>query len=177
VTTLSKISVSQHAITEAVRDFRVDRRVADEWVRSNLRKATFISDIMSDDGKNCRLYAYQRTAFILADNTDYVITVYPRHQAVNELSAKVSALLQRELRKAERMERAVERKVNVAKARLKVERAECKWRMEITPSASVKRKNTARLAEIDAIVAELERELFDARKARSSVAKSAVMYV
>jgi hypothetical protein len=176
-TLTARLIVSQHAISEAVRDFRIDKRVAEDWVRSNYRKAAFVSDIVSEEGKACRLFAYQRIAFILADTEEYVITVYPRHTAIPELSAKVSALLQRELRKAARMERTIERRVRVEKSRLKVERAECKWRMEITPSASVKRANTLRIAQIDKKLAELDRELFDAKKAKSSVAKSVIMYM
>jgi hypothetical protein len=172
-----KISVSQHAIDEAIRDFRVNPKVAEEWLRSNLRKASFISDIISESGNPCRLFGFQRIAFVLDASSDRVITVYPRHHAVNGLQTKVQALILRELRNAERRERSIERKVNVTKAQLTVERAECKLRMTITPSKAVVRVNTARIAEINAAMAELDRELFEAKKERSSIAKSAVMYV
>jgi hypothetical protein len=172
-----KISVSQHAIDEAASDFRVDRSVAEDWIRSNLRKAAFVSDIISEGGKPCRLFGFQRIAFILADTADFVITVYPRRAVLSGLQSKVQALVLRELRKAERKERSIERKVLVTKAELTVERAQCKYRMTVTPSKAVVRTNTARIAEITAVMAELDRELFDAKKEKSALAKSLVAYL
>lgn len=172
-----KITVSKHAIDRAVQHFRVDRRVAEDWVRSQFRKATYISDIISDDGKPTRLFAFNRIAFAVADAADFIMTIYPQHHAVTEISQKVRKVIERELRNAERKERSVARRVSVAKAKLAVERAECEYRMTVTPSQAVIAANTARIAQIDEEIAELDRELDEAKRAKSSVAKSLVAYV
>lgn len=172
-----KITVSQHAIDEAIRDFRLDRRIAEEWIRSNVKKALFIANIVGDDGKPSRLFAYQRAAFILADTEDYVITVYRREHANTDLYRRVQTLVGRELSRYERKERATERRVRVEKARLEIEKAECRWRMEMTPSAKVISANTRRIAQIDEKIARLDAELMAARKEKSAIAKSVVMFV
>lgn len=173
----TRIAVSQHAIDRAIQHFRVDRRVAEDWVRSQFRKATFISDIVSEDGKPTRLFAFNRIAFAVADATDFILTCYPQNHAVTELSQKVRKLIERELRKAERTEQSVARHVSVAKAKLAIERAECEYRMTITPSDAVVRKNRKRISEIDEEITKLDAELLDAKKAKSAVAKSLVAFM
>lgn len=171
------ISVSQHAIDRAIQNFRVDRRVAEEWVRSQFRKATFVSEVISDEGKPTRLYAFNRIAFAVADTADVIMTIYSRNYALPELSDKVQRLIERELRRAERMEQSVARRVSVEKAKLAIERAKCEYNMTITPSRSVIAANTARITEIDEELTKLDAELMDAKKAKSSVAKSLVAYL
>lgn len=174
---LGTITVSRHAIDEAIRDFRVNPKVAEEWLRSNLKKAEFIANIVSEEGKPCRLFAFNRAAFILADTVDYVITVYPRHSAPTDLYSRVKSVVLRELAKFERKERVTARRVSVEKAKLTVERAKCAYRMAVTPSKSVIAFNTKRIDEIDAKLTQLDAELMRARKEKSAVAKSIVMFV
>ena len=170
-----KVTVSHHAVDEAVKDFRVDRRVAEEWIRNNFRKATFVSDIVSEDGKPCRLFGYQRIAFIMAQDADHIVTVYPRNTST--VHAKVKALIDRELKRAQKKESQELRKIRIEKAQLNVERANCSLRMELTPSAAVVRNNTKRIADIDAELARLDSEILRIKKEKSSVAKSVVMYI
>lgn len=172
-----RINVSQHAIDESIRDFRVPKLTAEDWVRSNLRKSTFISDIVGEDGRPCRLFAFQRIAFILDASDDRVITVYPRHHAVTTLQTKVQAVVTRELRNAKRKLAATERLINVQKAQLNVEAAQCDYRMAITPSQAVIRSNTERKIKLAAKMSLLDAELLDAKKEYSAVAKSVVTYV
>lgn len=174
---LAKVTVSRHAIDEAVRDFRIDRRVAEEWICSNVRKAQFIAHIVSDEGVPCRLYAVNRAAFIVADSTDYVITVYPRNGAPTDLYNRVRTLVLRELAKFERKERVTARRVSVAKAQLTVERAKCEYRMAVTPSKTVIAFNTKRISQIDEALTQLDAELMRAKKEKSAIAKSIVMFV
>lgn len=170
-----KVTVSKHAVDEAVKDFRVDRRSAEEWIRTNFRKAVFVSDIVSEDGSPRRLFGYQRIAFIVEATVDIIITVHPRNHSI--VHAKVKALLDRELKRAQKKEALELRKIRIEKARLNVERANCSLRMEMTPSAAVIRTNTQRIAEIDASLACLDAEVLRIKKEKSSVAKSVVMYI
>lgn len=172
-----KISVSQHATARATEHFRVPRPTADEWIRTNLRRATFIANIVGEDGKRSRLYAHQRIAFVLADTEDYVLTVYPQHQAGETIRAKVADLVARELRKLERKERATERAVAVEKAKIAVQIAECRLKMTITPSARVVATNTAAIRALETKAAELDRMVAEVKREKSTFAKGVVMYV
>lgn len=172
-----RVTVSQHAIDEAIRDFRVDPRIAEDWIRSKLKKAKFIANIVSIEGKPARLFAVERIALILSDIEDTVITVYPRHNVIDELKSQVDAVVQRALRKAERQVKAAERKVAVEKARLRKEIAECEWKMTITPSKRVINANKAKIAELERKIANLDEELLRVKKEASTIAKSAVAYV
>jgi hypothetical protein len=132
-----KVSVSKHAIDRAVDRFRLNPIVAAQWVKDNVERASFIANIIGSDGRPCRLFAFQRAAFILADTTDYVLTVYSQHNVESSLKLKVHAIISRELAKAERQERTATHKANVARAKLEVEIAECNYRMYVTPSKTV----------------------------------------
>lgn len=172
-----KIRVSQHAIDETVKDFRIPREFAVEWVMRSLRKSRYIANIISKDGNPSRLFCYQRAAFILADSEDFVITVYENNSPDNRMHSKIEALAMRELQKIERKERATERRVRIEKAKLAVEMAECRLRMEITPSKSVVAKNNAKLTQINERIAELDAELVAVKREKSSLAKSVVAYL
>jgi hypothetical protein len=172
-----KIGISKHAIDEAVKDFRIDRKDAEEWIRSNLRKSRFISDIISQEGRPSRLYAYQRVALILADSEDFVFTVYPQNTPDSRLHSKVETLILRELRKAERIERAAIRRASVEKARLAVEKARCELAMTVTPSKSVIAANTAKIAQINESISQLDRQVLEAKRTKSSIAKALAAYL
>lgn len=174
---IGKVTVSNHANDRATEHFRISRDKAAAWVIDNVRKATFISDITSDEGKPCRLYGFQRIAYVLDAAADHVITLYPQNYAVTSVQRKVNAIVRRELEKAERKERAVERHTRVEKAKLAVEIAQCKLRMEITPSKAVVARNNVILAQINAKVADLDTALQAARREKTSYAKSLLMYV
>lgn len=172
-----KITVSRHAIDEAVKDFRVDRKDAEEWVRANLRKSRFISDIISPEGRPSRVFAYHRIAFILDRAEDVVITVYPQNSPDSRLHAKVETLIMRELRNAERTERAAIRSAAVEKARLAIEKARCEYAMTVTPSKAVIAANTRKITEIDELITQLDRQVLESKRAKSSVAKALAAYL
>ncbi|MBG9736467.1 hypothetical protein [Paenibacillus alvei] len=172
-----KITVSSHAIDEAVKDFRVNRKVADEWIRSNLRKARFIADIVSDELKPRRLYGFQRIAFILEVDRNHVITVHPRHHSVTELKRKIEAIVFRELRKAQRLESVTERKHRLTKAELNVERAQLLLKIERARSESTKLACNARINAIDEYIAQLDAEFTKILKEKSAIAKSAIAFI
>lgn len=174
---MNTVSISRHAIDEAVRDFRVDRRVAEQWVRSTLKKAQFVANIISEEGEPQRLFAHHRAAFVLKNTEDFVITCYPVNHGVTALHTKIKAAAMRELTKAERKERATERRVRIDKARLNVEKAACAYKMEITPSRAVIAANTKRIAEINEMLTKLDAELLRVKKEKKAVAKSIVMFL
>ncbi|WP_010495001.1 hypothetical protein [Paenibacillus elgii] len=171
------IRVTAHAIDEAVKDLRYPRQLAEQKIREDVKRAKFVAQILSEDGISRRLFAYRGVSYIMALDEDIVITVYPRLRSPYELHTKVEALVAVELRKIERKERTAERQARVEKARLAVDAAECRLKMEITPSAKVRRANTAKLAEIDAKIAEIDRGLAAVKREKSTFAKGVARYV
>lgn len=172
-----RIGVSSHAIDEAVKDLKYPRLVAEDRIRSDVRKAKFISVVYDKDGRPGRLFAHQGVSYIMGLDEHVVVTVYPRHTSAPTLHSRIEAVIARELRKLERKERATERHAAVEKARLAVEAANCRLKMVMTPSKAVIRRNTDRLAQIDEEFAELDRKLAEIRREKSTFAKGIVRYV
>jgi len=172
-----KIAVTQHAIDEAVRDFRVPRQTAEEWIRSNFRKATFIANIISAEGKPTRMFACNRIIFAVAPDEDRVITVYPANQQRPYIREKVSALVTRELRKIERRERIMERRITLTKAELEVEKAALQLRMLRARSEATRLACQARINAINEYYTQLDGDLRAIRDEKRAVAKTVAAYL
>lgn len=172
-----KVSVSKHAAERAVEHFRINPANATQWIKDNVERAAFIANIIGVDGRPSRLYAFQRAAFILADTSDFVLTVYSQHHAESTLKEKVRKLISAELAKAERQEKTTTHKANVARAKLEVEIAECNYRMYVTPSKVVIAANVKRLERISDEMAKIDADLTLIRRKKAEIAKSIVAYV
>ncbi|WP_103110234.1 hypothetical protein [Brevibacillus reuszeri] len=172
-----KISVSAHAIDEAVKDFRVNRKVAEEWIRSNLRKARFIANIVSEEGRPSRLFAKNHITFILEEDTDTVITLYPSDYTAASIRTKVENVVNRELRKIERKESATVKRNQLSRLELNVERAACLLRAEKTRSQSVKLAMQARIAAIDEYLTQLNEDIEKIRHEKRKIAKAVAAYI
>lgn len=172
-----KISVSAHAIDEAVKDFRVNRKVAEDWIRSNFRKARHIADVIAEDGNPGRLFAGQHITFILDAQVDRVVTVYPSDSVVSTIRTKVESLVTRELRKIERKESATVKRNQLSRLELNVERAACLLRAEKTRSQSVKLAMQARIAAIDEYLTQLNEDIEKIRHEKRKIAKAVAAYI
>lgn len=172
-----KITVTQHAIDEAVKDFRVPRQTAEEWIRSNLRKARFIADIISAEGRPTRLFGYNRIVFALAPVENCVITVYPADQRRPTIREKVETLVTRELRAIERRERVMERRIALTKAELDVERAQLNLRILRARSPATKLACQARINAINEYYAQLDADLLAVKHEKRAVAKTVAAYL
>jgi hypothetical protein len=173
-----KIFVTPHALDRAVEYFGVDRGKAPMHVMDLLRKASLIdANSLSDDGTVFRLYAYKRIVFAVAPHEDKVITLYPRDDspiAVREGVAKVLSTL---LRAAQRKETREVKRLELRRAELTVERAECALRKLKTTSINVAKQMDGRIAEIDGEVAAINAEIFEVRREKTTLAKGIAAYV
>ncbi|MFK4473744.1 hypothetical protein ABH897_003475 [Paenibacillus sp. RC73] len=172
-----KISVSQHAIDKAISAFRVDKRIAEEWIRSGLRQARFVASVVSEEGKPSRLFAKNHVTFIVAPDQDAVITLYPSDQVAAPIRSKVEALVMRELRRIERKEVATMKRNTIAKLELAVERASCLLRAEKSRSQSVKLAMQARVSAIDEYFTQIDADIENIRHEKRKVAKAVAAYV
>lgn len=155
------IGVSQHAIEEAINDFRVPRIDAEEWVRSCLRKSFYVCEITGEQGRSGRLFGYQRIAFIVATTSDFVVTVYPRHAPNTPLNTRIQSMVMRELARLQKRSAATEKRVEREKAKL------------VGPRS----KAAATLLELDSQIAGLDEELAVIRKELAAAAKNVVAYI
>jgi hypothetical protein len=107
--TLNNIYVTPHAMLKASELFGINYGPeARQFVIDNLKKATFVSEIVGEDGKVDRLFGYRRIAFILDRNDPVVITVYPRKNVEAGLREKVTELLFEHLDDLKRQEQELE---------------------------------------------------------------------
>lgn len=171
------ITVSSHAEEQARKKLGVSFKQAATFIRDNLRKAQYIGKIVGENGKKCRLFGYNRIAFVLDENDDIVVTVYPRKTCVPELRDSVREIVTKELRKINRKLNATERRITLEKADLKVELAETERRLVRTRSESVKLACQARIAAINEELRLLDEELENMRQERSTFLKGVVTYV
>jgi hypothetical protein len=174
---LGKISASKHAIDRAVERFRVNPSESSQWIKDNVELSTFVANIVGEDGRTVRLYAHKRAAFILADTTDFVLTVYAQHSVEHGLRAKVRSLIERELRLAEKAEKSATHLANVERAKLEIEIAQCNYRMYVTPSRAVVAMNVKRLEHISDEIAVINARLLEVKRQKSEIARSIVAYI
>ncbi|MEK3836497.1 hypothetical protein [Paenibacillus sp. FSL R7-0128] len=175
---IGKIFVTPHACDRAVEYFGVDRSKAPMHVMDMLRKATLISEhVVDEDGRPARMFAFQRTAFIVAPTEQTVLTLYPRHQAPEALRNPIDRIIQRAVNAAERKEKRETKRINVRKAELSVERAQLDLRRAKSESERIVAEMTARIGLIDAECAKLSRELLDIQREKTNLMKGVVAYV
>lgn len=104
------VKYTKHAVEEVKKELfreygnKVDTTTAAAFIKDNMRKATYISEIMNDKGKIDRLYAYRRYCFVLDRRDDCVITVYKRDNVHEDVRQVVQELLFKKLRELEQLE-------------------------------------------------------------------------
>jgi hypothetical protein len=172
----SPVTVTRHAVEEAVKDFRVPHRTAEEWVRSNFRRSRFIANIISGEGKPTRLFGYNGIAFAVDPHENRVITVYPATPIVS-VRERVREMVAKELRKIERRERVLERKIALAKAELEIEKAQLRLRMLRARSKATKLACQARINAIDEYFTQLDADLLAVKNEKRAIAKTVIAYM
>jgi hypothetical protein len=173
-----KIFVTPHALERAVEYLGVDRSKAPMHVMDLLRKSSLIdANVLGEDGNSGRLFAYKRTAFVVARYEDTVITMYPREDSPLSVRESVAKALTTVLRAAQRKETREIKRLELRRAELTVERAECALRKLKTTSINVAKLMDARIAEIDGAVNTINAEIFDVRREKTTLAKGIAAYV
>lgn len=175
---IGKIFVTPHALDRAVEHFGIDRSKAPMYVMDMLRKATLISaHVVDEDGKPARMFAYRRTAFIVALTEQTVLTLYPQHLGAETIRNPIERIIQRAVSAAERKEKRETKRINIRKAELSVERAQLELRRAKSESERVVTEMSAKIAGIDAEMARLDRELLVIQREKTNLMKSVVAYV
>lgn len=172
-----KIFVTPHACDEAAKDFGVERAKAPSYVMSQLRKASYIDDIIGDDGNPSKLYAYQRMAIVVAPDSPTVITVYPRHQASASLRDPLEKVISRILKAAQRKETREVKRISICIAELSVERAQYELRRAKTTSKKLVAELSVKLIEVDAEITSYQAQIYEVKREKSMLAKGIVAYV
>ena len=162
------VFVTPHAIDKAMELFKIKNRVeARNFVLDNLRKSTYISEIVGETGKIDRLFAHRRIAFVLDRVDDVVITIYVREHVDKELREEVKEIITDYIVRMHEEEKSLEEEIlsleieqDVLKEFMKIgiaEESEFRW--------SVRCLNRKKW-ELDA-----------SRRRRSKVAKGAVAFL
>ncbi|GMK47601.1 hypothetical protein PghCCS26_47310 [Paenibacillus glycanilyticus] len=174
----SKIFVVPHALDRAVEYFRIERSAAPMYVMDMLRKASLIDPhVIGEDGNPGRLFAYKRTAFVVALTEDTVITLYPQETAAKHVIEGVGKVLQRALKAAQRTEARELKRLAIRRAELNVKRAELELRLLCTNSTSVIRRVNEEITKIDAELAAIVNEEFEIKREKSTIAKGICAFI
>lgn len=175
---VGKIFVSPHACDRATEHFGVERSKAAVFVMDMLRKASLVDpDVIDDNGNSGRMFAYNRTVFIVASTEATVITIHPQHQASEVIRTPIERIIQRAIKTAQNKEKRESKRINIRKAELAIDRANCELRLAKSESVRVIADMTDKIAEIDLEVKRLDRELFELRREKKTLMKSVAAYV
>lgn len=173
-----KIFVTPHACDRAAEHFGIERGLAPMHVMDLLRKSALVDpNVIGEDGRHGRLFAYKRTAFIVALNEDTVITLYPQATSSAAVIDGVHKVIAAALKAAQRKETREIKRLNVRKAELAVERAECELRKLKTASVNVVQAMIDRVAEIDAEYVGINEEIFEAKREKTTLAKGICAFI
>jgi hypothetical protein len=173
-----KIFVVPHALDRAVEHFGIERSAAPMYVMDMLRRASLIDPhVIGEDGNPGRLFAYKRTAFVVALTEDTVITLYPQETAARHVIEGVGKVLARALKTAQRTEARELKRLAIRRAEINVKRAELELRLLCTKSTTVIRKVNDDLANIDAELAAIVSEEFEIKREKSTIAKGICAFI
>lgn len=175
---VKKVVLTDHAYQRAIERFGLkvkDRQSVLGYCRSLLGKAKRIGVVTSEDGNEAVLYAGDRHAFFLTLDEQKIVTV-SRHEHVTfkPIKEKLALLHEKEIRKLERKEHALQKKIELAKLEAQVEIAELKLRIHKTRSEAVKNACQAKIKAIEQTLEEMNKELNEIKSLKRQVAKSMV---
>ncbi|MEV2312295.1 hypothetical protein ABND31_18315 [Paenibacillus larvae] len=171
------VIITPHARYRAVKRLMINRELADDWIRSSVKRAKYIADVVSEKGNPGKLYAHEKVTFVLSKDERAVLTLYQDCNPASAVRQKVESVTQKELRKVERKERKHQREAKIAKLELAVERAACLLRAEKTRSHSVKLAMAARVAAIEQYIEQLDQDLAEVQAEKRRVAKAVAAYM
>jgi hypothetical protein len=172
---LNEIKWTYHALKEVKEELRTDNdEYAKLFIKDCMRQATFISEIMGENGKIDRLFAYRRYCFVLDRTDDVVITAYKRENVHEEIRTLVQELLFDKLADIERDEEMLEKERLGAEMAVEIHR-------EINKALNRGRESSAadliRVAEAKAELDGIERKLYEFRLKKSKLAKGIAAYL
>lgn len=173
----SNVTISQHALEEAVKKFGKSHKLAEGWIRTQLKHAQYVGEVLDENNKPGRLFGYRRVAIIMDPVVDRVVTVYPRHIAPKTIIEPIQALIEREIRKTRRSVRAMEKYVKLSEADIKVEIAQLERRLVRTKSEAVRIACEARIAALSEGLAQLNDDLLAKRHELSTLLKGVVAFI
>jgi hypothetical protein len=148
------ISATTHALENVTTDFRIPATEALAWIRTNLRKSLYVASSFGEGGRPSRIFGYQRIVFVVAVESDTVITVYQRDVALTPTSERFQRIMLAELDRAARHEALVEKRVSSERSVL-----------------------AKRVATWNDRILKLDVELAEARRNKTAAAKNVVAYI
>lgn len=169
------VIVTKHAIERATKRFNVRINAAEEWIKSRFIGAEFIADVVSDEGKESRLFTKEGVTFLLAPDSDTIITVYkPFNYSVVD---KVRKTVKRELEKAQRQARKIERENQIKIAELEVIVANRRLNQLKARSPKVRAIIETQINELNEKITSFKSEIVNAKREMSQVAKGVAAYL
>lgn len=170
------VSVTKHAMERAAERFNVRLNAAEDWIKARFRGAKFISDIIADNGDGVRrLFVNDGVMFILAECSDKIITVAKPYK--HSVADKVRKTVQRELDKARRQARKVERINSIKIAELELVVANRKLNQLKARSPKVKAIIQGQTDELMTQIDALHGEIIEAKREMTRTAQGVAAFL
>jgi hypothetical protein len=162
------VFVTPHAIDKAMELFKIKNRVeARIFVLDNLRKSTYISEIVGEKGKTDRLFAHRRIAFVLDRVDDVVITIYVREHVDKELREEVKEIITDYIVRMHDEEKELKKEITALEVEEEI----------LSQFVKLGLASESEYRWISRCVIRKEAELDASRRRRSKVAKGAVAFL
>jgi hypothetical protein len=110
-----RYSIRRHAVERAVERFGIKPEQVSKWFNQMMENATLVSK-----RRNCDVYVHKDKRIVI--DGSYVVTVMDRTDIT--LNKNVVKAVERELRKAERLHKSVDKKLATVIAELSIEQAQ-----------------------------------------------------
>ncbi|MEV2914153.1 hypothetical protein ABNB74_12710 [Paenibacillus larvae] len=105
------VIITPHARYRAVKRLMINRELADDWIRSSVKRAKYIADVVSEKGNPGKLYAHEKVTFVLSKDERAVLTLYQDCNPASAVRQKVESVTQKELRKVEQKNESINEKL------------------------------------------------------------------
>ncbi|MDT2273822.1 hypothetical protein P7H20_01425 [Paenibacillus larvae] len=83
------VIITPHARYRAVKRLMINRELADDWIRSSVKRAKYIADVVSEKGNPGKLYAHEKVTFVLSKDERAVLTLYQDCNPASAIRQKV----------------------------------------------------------------------------------------
>jgi gamma-glutamylcyclotransferase (GGCT)/AIG2-like uncharacterized protein YtfP len=180
ISPFDSIKMSTHANSRANQRFNLSKTEALECFRDTLKKARYLGVVSDKYGSEGKLYTINKIAIITTLDLAEIKTVYRREDVTikyEPIRKKMCEFHDKELRKLNRRESSMVKKLELLKLETQVEIAQLNLRLHKTRSQAVKNVCKARANAINERIHEIESEINQIRKDRNTITKSIIAVI
>lgn len=174
---MKKYTPTLHAIERLKMRLGIDAAQASDWFNQAMKKAKYVVS-QKHSGKTQLVYEYAGFYLVIDDSNHAIITIKPAASNVSSspLTDKVTALVVRELRKAETQFKRLSRRADIELAEIGLELAQLALNKAKARSPKIQAVIEAKIDEKNAVVSEIKTRVEREADRLASLKKGADLY-